>query len=89
MKNVTAFCHCLKTLLEAKMKRFILIALKKKASKQSGINFVCLFKFTLMRNVLIKRSKLRKEKYKIYGSSIKGASRSRMELNPMFQELTK
>ena len=47
------------------MKRFILIALKKKASKQSGINFVCLFKFTLMRNVLIKRSKLRKEKYKI------------------------
>jgi hypothetical protein len=34
-----------------------------------------------MKGVLMKRSKLRKEKYKIYGLSIKEAPGSRMELN--------
>jgi hypothetical protein len=37
-----------------------------------------------MKNVLMKRSKLKKEKYKIYSSSIKGAPGSRMKSNPVF-----
>jgi hypothetical protein len=37
-----------------------------------------------MKGSLNKCSKLRKEKYKIYGWSIKGASGSERELNPMF-----
>jgi hypothetical protein len=37
-------------------------------------------KFTLMKNVLMKRKKLRKEKYEIYSSSIKGAPGSRILL---------
>ena len=88
MKNVAAFGHCLKSLPEAKVKRLRLIALTKEVSKQPGINSVVwLLKYTLMNNmnkILMKRSKLRKEKYKIYGSSIKGVPGSRMELNLMF-----
>ena len=88
VKNLTAFCHCLKSLPEANMKRFRLITLTKEASKQPDINSVVwLLKFLLMKSFLIKRSKLRKEKYKIYGSSIKGAPGSRMELNPVFKEI--
>jgi hypothetical protein len=34
-----------------------------------------------MKTILMKRNMLRKEKYKIYGLSIKGAPGSRMELN--------
>jgi hypothetical protein len=34
-----------------------------------------------MKSILMKRSYLRKEKYKIYGSSIKGAPGSEMELS--------
>ena len=41
---------------------------------------------SLMKNILNKHSKLRKEKYKIYGSSIKGAPGSEMEMNPMFKD---
>jgi hypothetical protein len=37
-----------------------------------------------MKSVLMERSMLRKEMYKIYDSGIKGASGSRMELNPIF-----
>ena len=49
------------------MKRFRLIALKKEVSKQPGINSVVwLLKFTLMKNILMKRNKFRKEKYKKY-----------------------
>jgi hypothetical protein len=36
-----------------------------------------------MKSFLMKCSKLRKEKYKMYGSRVKGAPGSRMELNPM------
>ena len=83
VKNVAAFCPCLKSLPEAKIKRFILIALTK-VSKQPGVkSVVWLLKLRLMKNILMKRSKLRKEKYKIYGLSIKGAVGSRMELDPM------
>jgi hypothetical protein len=34
VKNFTALCHCLKCLPEAKVKRFILIALRKEVSKK-------------------------------------------------------
>jgi hypothetical protein len=37
-----------------------------------------------MKNILNKCSKLRKEKYRIYGSNIKGIPGSEMELNPVF-----
>jgi hypothetical protein len=36
---------------------------------------------------LIRQSKLRKEKCKMYGSNIKGASGSEMELNPVFKDI--
>jgi hypothetical protein len=40
-----------------------------------------------MKNILIKLSKLPKEKYKIYGSKNKGATRRRTELDPLFKEI--
>ena len=59
---MAAFCHCLKSITEAKVKRFRLIALTKEVSKQPGINSVVwLLKFTLMKSILMKRIKLRKE----------------------------
>jgi hypothetical protein len=63
VRKVAAFCHCPKSLPEAKMKRFILIALKKEVSKQPGINsVVLLLKIILMKNILMKRSKAEKGK---------------------------
>ena len=83
--NVVAFSHCLKSLPKAKAKGFRLIVLKKEVLKQPSINCAMqLLKFNLMESVLMKRSKLRKEKYKIYGSSIKGAPGSGIELDPIF-----
>jgi hypothetical protein len=38
-----------------------------------------------MKSVLIKCRKLRKKKYKMCGSRIKGAQESGMELNPVFK----
>jgi hypothetical protein len=38
--------------------------------------------------MLNKHSKLRKEKYKMYGSSIEGAPGSKMEQNPMLHKIT-
>jgi hypothetical protein len=40
VKNRTTFCHCSKSLPEAKVKRFRLIALTKEVSKQPAINFI-------------------------------------------------
>ena len=37
----------------------------------------------------MKQSKLSKEKYKMYGSRIKGAPGSRMKLNPVFKEINR
>jgi hypothetical protein len=55
VKNVAAFCPCLKSLPEAKMKRFRLNALAKEISKQPDISSVVwLLKFTLMKSVLMK-----------------------------------
>ena len=51
------------------MKRVRLIALTKEVSEMPIIDFV--FWLSLMKNTLNKHSKLRKAKYKIYGSSIK------------------
>ena len=70
VKNVATFCPCLKNLPEAKVKRLVLIALTKEVSKKPSRDFVLWL--SLMKRSLNKHSKLRKEKYKIYGSSIKG-----------------
>ena len=40
VKNVTVFCPCLKSLPEAKVKRFRLIALTKEVSKKPSLDFV-------------------------------------------------
>lgn len=72
------------------MKRFRLVALAKKISKQVDINsFVWLLKFTLMKSVLMKRSKLRKENYKMYDSSNKKTPGRAMELNPVIKEINR
>ena len=70
------------------MRKLRLIALTKEVSKQPGVNSVVWsLKFTLMKSILMKRSNLKKEKYKLYGSNIKGAAGSEMELNPVFKEI--
>ena len=82
MKNVATFCPCLKSLPEAKVKRLRLIALTKEVSKKPSRDFVLWLSLT--KRSLNKHSKLRKAKYKIYGSSIKGIPGSEMEQNPVF-----
>jgi hypothetical protein len=82
VKNVATFCLYLKSLPEAKVKRLGLIALTKEVSKKPSRDFV--FLLSLMKRSLNKHHKLRKEKYKIYGSSIKGVPGSEMEQNPVF-----
>jgi hypothetical protein len=82
VKNEATFCPCLKSLPEAKVKRLRLISLTKEVSKKSSRDFALWI--SLMKRSLNKHSKLRKEKYKIYGSSIKGVPGSEMEQNPVF-----
>ena len=82
VKNVATFCPCLESLPEAKVKRLRLIASTKKVSKKLSRDFV--FWLSLMKRSLNKHSKLRKEKYKLYGSSIKGIPGSEMEQNLVF-----
>ena len=67
------------------VKRLRLIALTKEVSETPIIDFVLWL--SLMKSILNKHSKLRKEKYKIYGLSIKGAPGSEMELNPVFKDI--
>ena len=81
VKNVATFCPCLKSLPEAKVKRLRLIALTKEVSKKPSRDFILWL--SLMKS-LNKHSKLRKEKYKIYGLSIKGIPGSEMEQNLVF-----
>ena len=45
--------------------------------------------FTLMNSVLMKRSKLNKEKYKLYRLSRKEVPKSGMELSPAFKEINR
>jgi len=40
-----------------------------------------------MKSILVKRNKLRTEKYEMYGSSNKGAPGGGMELNPVIKEI--
>jgi hypothetical protein len=82
VKNVATFCHCLKSLPEAKVKRLGLTALTKEVSKKPSRDFVLWL--SLMKKSLNNHSKLRKEKYKIYDSSIKGVPGSEMEQNLVF-----
>ena len=82
VKNVATFCPCLKSLSEAKVKRLRLIALIKEISKKLSRVFVLWL--SLMKRSLNKHSKLRKEKYKLYGLSIKGVPGSEMEQNLVF-----
>jgi hypothetical protein len=56
VKSVAAFCPCPKSLPDAKVKRFILIALIKEVSKNPSIDFV--FWFALKKSVLMKHRKL-------------------------------
>ena len=64
------------------MKRLQLIALTKEVSKELSRDFVLWL--SLIKRSLNKHSKLRKEKYKIYGLSIKVGPGSEMEKNPAF-----
>lgn len=41
LKSVTAFCHCLKSPLEVKVKIFLLIAFKKEVLKTVWYKFCC------------------------------------------------
>jgi hypothetical protein len=75
----------LKSLLEAKVKRLRLIALSE-VSEMPIIDFV--FWLSLMKRILNKHSKLRKEKYKIFVLSINGVPGSEMEVSPVFKEIT-
>jgi hypothetical protein len=77
VKNMVSFCPLLESLSKAKVKRFRLVALRN-VSKKPSIDSALWF--TLIKSAFIKCSKLRKEKYKMYGSDIKGAPGSRMEV---------
>ena len=88
VKNVATFCPCLKSLPEAKVKRIRLIALKKEGSEKPSKYIFLWFILILMKNILIKHSKLKKKKYKIYGSSNKEAGGTQ-ELNLVFKEINR
>jgi hypothetical protein len=66
VKNVAAFCPCLKSLPEAKVKRFRLIVLKREFFKKPSLDFILWYRLT--KNILIKHSKHKNKKYKMYGS---------------------
>jgi hypothetical protein len=67
---------------ETKVKRLRLIALTKGISKKFSRDFI--HWLSLMKRSLNKHHKLRKKKYKIYGSSIKGEPGREMEQNLVF-----
>ena len=61
-----------------------MVALRKEVSKQPSIG--CLPLCTLLKSLLLNCSN-RKEKYQMYGSVVKRAWRSEMELNPVFKDI--
>ena len=61
----------------------VLLGSKEKGSGKARVCQMCSLWLGLTKNILNKHSKLRKEKYRIYGSSSKGAPGSEMELNPV------
>ena len=82
------FCPDSKSLPEAKVKRYRFIALAKEISKERRIHLVVqLLNFKLMKSILMKIYKLKKKKYKIYGSRIKWEPGSEMALNSMFKRM--
>ena len=84
---MTAFCPCPKSLPEAKIKAFRLIALTKEVSKKKKLSLDFVQRFALTGSILIKHNRLRKEKYKMYGSKNKGTPESGMELNPVSKDI--
>ena len=85
VNNVAEFFFVWRNLPEANIKRFMIIALTKEVSKNPDRDFV--LRFSLMKNILNKYSKLRNYMYMymyIYGLNIKRAPGSEMELNPVF-----
>jgi hypothetical protein len=64
------------------VKRLRLFALSKEVSKKPSRDFILWL--SLMKRSLNKHSQFRKEKYKLYVSSIKGVSGSEMEQNLLF-----
>ena len=81
---MATFCPCLKSLPEAKIKRFILIALTEEVLNKISRDFV--FWFRLKKN---KHSKLKKKKYKIHDSKSKEAPENGVKLNPEFKEINR
>ena len=81
MTNEATFYLCLKSLPEVKVKRPRLIALTKEVSETPILYFVS--RLSLLKSIVYKHNKLRKEKYKIYGLSIKGAPGSEIEKIPL------
>lgn len=79
VKNA-AYCPCMKSLPETKVRRFIFIALAEEVSKKPSRDFALWF--ILMKSILIKSNMLRKGKYKMYGSKSKGGPENGMKLNP-------
>ena len=84
VKNVAALCSCLKSLPETKVKRFKLLTLTKEISKQPSLDSIS---GSPLRNILIKHSKLRKEKHKIHGLMIKQTPGSEIEVNHVFKDI--
>ena len=75
VKKMSTFCHCSKSLPEAKVKKFGLILLAEEISNSlvktlSLCGYYCL----LFYRFIMKRSKLSKKKYKIYIKKWNGAN---------------
>lgn len=79
VKNVATFCPHLGSLLEAKVRRFRLVSLRKEVFKKPSIDSILWF--TLMKSILIRPNKLRKKKNKMY----KRSTGREMELNSVFK----
>ena len=83
VKDLNAFCLCLKSLPEAKVRKFRLLVLANKISKQPSIDRLCP---VVLKNILMECSKISKEKYKIYDSRVKWAPECGVELKSVFKE---
>lgn len=77
VKNVAAFCPCLKSLPKAKVKRLRLIALTKEVSETSIIDSVLWL--SLMKSILMKKEVEKGKIQNIYGLRTKGTPGSEME----------
>lgn len=68
-----------------KRKRLRLIALRKDDPEMPSVNFVLWF--TFMKIILVKHSKFKKKKCKMYGSKSKRVPGSKMELDPVLKDV--